>query len=202
MLPQAYELPAALVLVLAGAVACFAGYRLFRYVLALFGFILGAMIASSTLGINNIAGMLMAALVGGLVGAAILMFAYFVGIALVGAGVGALVAHFGWTPFGTGDPPVLLVIGLAVVGAVAAMFAQRHVIIVTTAFVGAWTLIVGMLAAAGGRDALAAKSASSVWILYPTTFPPGQRWVPYAWIVLGVVGTVVQMRFFKNKKKG
>ena len=200
MLPQAYELPAALVLVLAGALACFAGYRLFRYVLGLFGFILGAMIASSTLGINNIAGMLVAALVGGLVGAAILMFAYFVGIALVGAGVGALVAHFGWAPFGTGDPPVLLVIGLAVAGAIAAMFAQRHVIIVTTAFVGAWTLIVGILAAAGGRDALEAKSASSVWILYPTTFPPGQRWVPYAWVVLGVAGTVVQLRL-KDKKK-
>ena len=200
MLPQAYELPAALVLVLAGALACFAGYRLFRYVLALFGFILGAMIASSTLGINNIAGMLIAALIGGLVGAAILMFAYFVGIALVGASVGALVAHFGWAPFMTGDPPVLLVIGLAVAGAIAAMFAQRHVIIVTTAFVGAWTLIVGILAAAGGRDALAAKSASSVWILYPTTFPPGQRWVPYAWVVLGVAGTVVQLRL-KGKKK-
>jgi hypothetical protein len=130
------------------------------------------------------------------------MFAYFVGIALVGAGVGALVAHFGWAPFGTGDPPVLLVIGLAVAGAIGAMFAQRHVIIVTTAFVGAWTLIVGILAAAGGRDALAAKSASSVWILYPTTFPPQQWWIPYAWVALGLVGTVVQLRFFKSKKKG
>jgi hypothetical protein len=158
------------------------------------------MIASSTLGISNIVGMLVAALVGGLVGAAILMFAYFVGIALVGAGVGALVAHFGWAPFGTGDPPVLLVIGLAVAGAIAAMFAQRHVIIVTTAFVGAWTLIVGILAAAGGRDALAAKSASSVWILYPTAFPSEQRWIPYAWIALGLAGTVVQLRI-KGKKK-
>ena len=183
MLPQSYEVPAALVLVLAGAVACFAGYRLFRYVLALFGFILGAMIASSTLGINNIVGMLVAALVGG----------------LVGAGVGALVAHFGWTPFGTGDPPVLLVIGLAVAGAIGAMFAQRHVIIVTTAFVGAWTLIVGILAAVGGRDALAAKSASSVWILYPTTFPAQQWWIPYAWVALGLVGTVAQLGF-KSKK--
>ena len=200
MLPQSYEVPAALVLVLAGAVACFAGYRLFRYVLALFGFILGAMIASSTLGINNIVGMLVAALVGGLVGAGILMFAYFIGIALVGAGVGALVAHFGWAPFGTGDPPVLLVIGLAVAGAIGAMFAQRHVIIVTTAFVGSWTLIVGILAAAGGRDALAAKSASSVWILYPTTFPAQQWWIPYAWVALGLTGTVVQLGLKSRKK--
>jgi hypothetical protein len=200
MLPQAYELPAALVLVFAGALACFAGYRLFRYVLALFGFILGAMIASSTMGISNAAGMIAAALIGGLAGAAILLFAYFVGIALVGAGIGALVAHFGWAPFGSGDPPVLLLIGLAVAGAFAAMFVQRHVIVVTTGFVGAWTLIVGILAAAGGRGALAAKSASSVWILYPTAFPPGQGWIPYAWVVLGLAGTAVQLSF-KGKKK-
>src|SRR6266436_624357 len=103
MLPQSYEIPAALVLVLAGAVACFAGYRLFRIVLAVFGFILGAMLVSSLMGISNIAG---------LVGAAILLFAYFVGIAIVGAGVGALIAHAGWAFVGSGDPPVLAVIGL------------------------------------------------------------------------------------------
>ena len=33
---------------------------------------------------------------GGLVGALIFVFAYFLGIALVGAGLGALVAHVGW----------------------------------------------------------------------------------------------------------
>ena len=56
MLPHSYEIPAALVLVLAGAVACFAGYRLFRIVLAVFGFILGAMLVSSLMGISNTAG--------------------------------------------------------------------------------------------------------------------------------------------------
>ena len=33
MLPHAYELPAAILLLLGGALACFAGYRLFRIVL-------------------------------------------------------------------------------------------------------------------------------------------------------------------------
>jgi hypothetical protein len=193
MLPQSYELPAALVLVLAGALACFAGHRLFRYVLAIFGFILGAMLSSSVIGISNTIGMVAAALVGGLIGAAILLFAYFVGIALVGAGVGALFVHFGWAFVGGGEPPVLAIIGMAVAGAGVAMFLQRHVIVITTAFVGAWTLIVGILAAAGVRGALAEKSA--VWILYPTSPAPGHRWIPYAWIVLGLAGTAVQLSF-------
>ena len=198
MLPQAYEAPAALVLALAGATACFAGYRLFRIVLGIFGFIFGAMLASSLMGISNVAGMVIAALVGGLVGAAILLFAYFLGIALIGAGLGALIAHFGWTLIGSGDPPVLLVIGLAVIGALGAMFVQRQVIIVTTAFGGAWTMIVGVLAALGERGALAARSATSVWILYPTS-APGYRWIPVLWVALGIAGLFTQLKY-KGKK--
>ena len=41
MLPASYQLPAAIVLLVGGIVACFFGYRLFRIVLAIFGFILG-----------------------------------------------------------------------------------------------------------------------------------------------------------------
>ena len=47
MLPQAYGLPVAILLVLGGTLACFTGYRLLRTVLGIYGFILGAMLASS-----------------------------------------------------------------------------------------------------------------------------------------------------------
>src|SRR5918999_1231831 len=91
VLPASYELPAAILLILGGALACFAGYRLFRIVLGIYGFILGAMIASSIVGVTNTLGMVLAALLGGLAGALVFVFAYFVGIAIVGAGLGALV---------------------------------------------------------------------------------------------------------------
>src|SRR3979490_1695328 len=112
MLPQSYQVPAVILLVLSGAVACFAGQRLFRLVLAIYGFILGAMLASSLMGVTNTAGMIAAALAGGVVGAVILVFAYFVSIALVGAGLGALIAHVGWGYVRPGDPPALTVIML------------------------------------------------------------------------------------------
>ena len=51
--------------------------------------------------------MIVAALAGGIAGALVLVFAYFIGIALVGAGLGALVAHVGWGYVGSGDPPAL-----------------------------------------------------------------------------------------------
>lgn len=200
MLPMSYERLAAILLVLGGALACFAGYRLFRFVLAMYGFILGALIASSTMGVSNTIGMIVAATAGGVLGAIVLVFAYFVGIALVGAGLGALVAHVGWASLRTGEPPAAAVIVLAIVGAIGAMLLQRYVMIVATAFGGAWTIIVGGLAFAGGRGAARAALASDVWILYPTTPAPGQRWVPLAWVVLGLVGTAVQLAVTGRKR--
>jgi hypothetical protein len=53
MLPAALQLPTAATLVIAGAVACFVGYRLFRVVLAIFGFLLGAFAATSAFGADS-----------------------------------------------------------------------------------------------------------------------------------------------------
>jgi uncharacterized protein DUF4203 len=192
MLPHSYELPVALFLVLGGALSCFAGYRLFKITLAIYGFIFGAMFASSTMGASNTTGLIAAAIAGGLLGALILVFAYFIGIALVGAGLGALVAHVGWAYIRPGDPPALAIIVLAVLGAIGAMLLQRYVIIVATAFGGAWTLLLGALAIAD-RGAERAARVGDVWILYPTSVGPGRTWVPIAWILLGVVGTAVQL---------
>jgi hypothetical protein len=201
MLPLSYELPAAILLVLGGALACFAGYRLFRIVLGIYGFIGGAMLASSTMGVSNTTGMIAAALIGGVVGAVVLVFAYFVAIALVGAGLGAFVAHVGWSYVGTGDPPATLIVVFALIGSIAAMVLQRYVIIVATAFGGAWTVVVGGLAVSGDRGAARAASVASVWILYPLTPAQGQRWVPVAWIALGLIGTGVQLGITGSKKR-
>ena len=56
-------------LLVGGIVACFFGYRLFRIVLAIFGFILGALAASSIFGMSDTGPMIVAAVVGGLIGA-------------------------------------------------------------------------------------------------------------------------------------
>ncbi len=202
MLPHSYELPAAILLVLGGALSCFAGYRLFKIVLGIYGFVLGAMLASSTMGVTNSTGMIVASLVGGVCGALLLMFAYFVGIALVGAGLGALVAHVAWSTLGrSGDPPAVAVVVLSVVGSIGAMFLQRYVIVVATAFGGAWTVIVGGLAVAGDRGAARAATAGDVWILYPLSPAPGQKWVPVAWVALGLIGTAVQLITTGSKKQ-
>jgi hypothetical protein len=200
MLPQAFGLPVAIVLILGGALACFAGYRLFRIVLGIYGFILGAMLASSLVGVSNTAAMMIAVIAGGLIGAALLVFAYYAGLALVGGGLGALIAHLTWTQVSTGDPP-LLVVGLAAVaGAVVGMLLQRYMIVVGTAFGGAWTMIIGAINAVGPRGITQGGSATEVWILYPTSVGD-YRWASIAWIVLGSIGTAVQLSAGGRRRK-
>jgi hypothetical protein len=199
MLPHSYEFPAALLLVLGGALSCFAGYRLFKITLAIYGLIFGAMFASSTMGVSNTSGMIVAAILGGLAGSVILVLAYFIGIGLIGAGLGALVAHLGWGYFRAGDPPVAVIIVLAVFGAVGAMLLQRYVIIVSTAFAGAWTLLIGALTIAD-RGAGPASRLGDVWILYPNAPVAGRGWIPVAWILLGLVGTGVQLGVTARKR--
>lgn len=194
MLPAPYQLPAAIILIAGGLLSCFYGYRWFRTVLAIFGFVIGALVASSLFGTSDTAWMLGAALVGGLIGAALLFAAYFVGVALVGAGLGVLLANLALSAAGR-EPHLLMIVFAAVAGAVASMYLQRYVIIVGTGFGGAWTLIVGVMAALGDRTAMAAAAAGDVWIAYPLDPAPGRRWVPIAWVLLGVLGTAVQLNW-------
>ena len=208
MLPAAYQLPAALVLLLGGTVSCFFGYRLFRIVLAIFGFIIGALILTSFMPMSSTWAMLAVALVGGLMGAGVLIAAYFVGVALVGAGLGAVAANLMFAATGQ-DPHFLVLVLLTLLGAAAAMYLQRYFIIVGTAFGGAWTLIVGAAALFGDSTALAAAAANDVWVAYPLNPAPGRAWVKLAWIVLGLIGTAVQLgwtggergRVVRRKKK-
>src|SRR5262245_31100833 len=133
MLPVSYQLPAAVVLVLCGLMACMAGFRLLRYVLAAFGFIIGGLAASSVLGRSEAAYMVGAFLIGGLAGAVIMVAASFIGVALVGAGLGAAAVTLLWTQM-PGDPHPYVVILASVAGAWLATWLQRYVTIVGTAF--------------------------------------------------------------------
>ncbi len=200
MLPAAYQLPAAVVLVLSGTVACFFGHRLFRIVLILFGFIIGALAASSIFGTSDRTPMLIAAAVGGIIGALLLRAAYFVGVALVGAALGATISHLAFSALHKGEPGVWVVVLAAVAGAVAAVYLQRYFIIVGTAFGGAWTILVGALALVGDRSAMAAAIAGDAWVVYPLDPAPGKRWVPILWVVVGLVGAAVQLGLTGGEK--
>jgi hypothetical protein len=192
VLPASYTAGAAAIFLVGGLLACFAGYRLFRLVLGLFGFLLGAMITTSIYGEASTWALVVAAIVGGLVGAVLMITAYFVGVGLVGAGLAALLLHLGWRIVG-GDPPTIVLVIACVIGALAALSVARYVVIFGTALAGSWTMIIGAAALMGDTAALAAASARDIWVVYPLDPLPGRWWVVPAWALAAVVGVIVQL---------
>ena len=200
MLPAGYATPAAVILAVGGLLACFAGHRLFRFILGLYGFILGAMVTTSMMGAANTWTLIMAAIVGGLGGAALMVAAYFVGVGLVGALLAALALNGLWRFVG-GDPPVALLVVVCVLGALAALSVVRYVVVFGTAIAGAWTLIIGVLALTGNPKAMMAASAGDIWILYPRDPINGQWWITVVWFGLALAGVVVQLATSKKAGK-
>jgi hypothetical protein len=175
MVPAAYAVPVAAILALTGAVACFAGHRLFRAVLGIYGFILGAFVTSSVMGTASTWALVLAGFVGG----------------LIGAGLASLGLHVAWRIIG-GDPPVVLLVIVAVLGALGALSVSRHVVIIGTALAGSWTLMVGALALAGDRVGLLTVTPENVWVVYASGPWPSSWMVTGTWIVLSICGAVVQ----------
>lgn len=197
MLPATYQMQAAAVLLLGGMVVCFFGRRLFRISLAIVGFVIGAGAASSVFGVSDKLPMIVAGVVGGLIGAVILYTAYYIGVALVGAALGAVVANVGFS-MAHNDPPVLAVVLCAVAGAVAATYLQRYFVIVGSGVVGALMIIHGGLGLAGKELGLTGPNA--VWVLYPLDPAPGRRWVPIIWGVIALIGIAVQLGWTGGEK--
>ena len=190
MLPANYQVPAAIILLGGGLLVCFLGYRLLRIVLAVYGFVIGAIVANSFLGDGDTWQVMLGLVGGGLLGTLAWLAAYFVGVALLGAGLGALIVNVVSSQLGNEAHWVVVIIA-AVAGAFVALSLRRYVIIVGTSFGGAWTALVGGLALAGDSAALAAASGD-LWMVYPMT-PTGQRGFALAWFGLALVAAVVQL---------
>lgn len=199
MLPATFQTPAAIILLLGGLLACFAGYRLFRIVLAIYGFILGALLASSFMGTDQTLWMILTWIFGGIVGALILLVAYFAGVALLGAGIGAAASHMIWASLKS-EPGMLVVILFSVAGALAALALQRYVIIIATSFGGAQTALIGAAALFGETSATQAATRA-VYRVYPLDPLPNTHWDASIALVLGIAGVILQLAVTAKGKK-
>ncbi len=177
-----------------GLLNCFFGYRIFRFMLALWGLVLGAYVGATVAG-NLADGQLLWVIVGGVVGAilgAVLMsLLYFLGVFVVGAAAGAVLADAVGVAAGI-DMPTLVVIIVAVVVGIIALILQRVVIILATAFLGAWAVVSGALSLLAGTSTTPAE-------LYGDAVQAGELLpglpslvVLLAWLVLALLGAVTQ----------
>jgi hypothetical protein len=192
MLPASFATPAAIILTLGGLIACFGGYRLFRFVLGLYGFYLGAIVTTAFMPPTNTWALVMAAIVGGVVGALLIVGAYFVGVGLIGAGLAALALLSGWHAIMHAEPPTVVLVVVAVLGALGALSIVRYVVVFGSAIAGSWTAVVGGLALTIDKSRHAGQS-NDLWVLYPLDPMQGRWWVLGVWLALTIAGVVTQL---------
>ena len=187
-----FHVPVAIILLGGGLLACFLGYRLLRTLLALYGFIGGVVIATMFVEQLETWLAIVATIAGGFAGSVLAVMAYLAGVAVLGAGMGAVLLNLGWSYRG-GEPNVWVVLIACLGGALLALAVRRYVLIIATSFGGAWTAIVGGLALAGNSAAVAAATGN-VEQLPPVADVQTHLGFVLGWAGLGGLAVLVQMR--------
>jgi hypothetical protein len=176
-----------------GILICFWGYRLLKLTLGVVGLIAGAaggwaVGLSLAPGNNGIA--LVCAIIGGVICAVLCIWLFFLGIFLLGASAGAIVATALFHAAGNQPQPILVLV-LAIVFGVIALVLQKLMIIVSTAFIGSYLVTAGVLhLLAGGQN------VSPLWFDHLQQGSDGI--LGYAalviWLILGLGGASFQYR--------
>lgn len=130
-----------------GGVICFFGYRIYLFAVALGGFAAAGLVAGLaglTLS-QDLAIALISALLGGFIGAAVLVLGYFIVLFVVGSVTGFLAAlvitHLANAGLHWGTGVGMVVVGVA--GGFLALFLQRFVIVCLSAFKGGVLITLG-----------------------------------------------------------
>jgi hypothetical protein len=170
-----------------GILICFWGYRLLKLTLGVTGFIAGAAgvwAVGLPLGTANSGIVVICAIIGGVIGAVLCIWLFLLGVFLLGASAGAIVATALFSAAGNQPQPILVLV-LAIVFGVIALVMQKLMIVVCTAFSGSYFVTVGLLHLLTG-----AKDTSALWFDH---LQPGSTGIlGYValvfWLVLGLAG--------------
>lgn len=174
-----------LLLLLFGVAETFFGYRIFRLLVVIVGFLVGwaytpALLAELTEGPVTEGGSLVAAIIGALIFGALAWLAFRLLVALYGFAVGYSLAVAA-----IGGPVAALLV--AVVVAVLAYLITRPAIIGLTALNGAWITLGAALALLGR-----AEQAPPVFFVQPPDLPIDRPLLLALVLALAVVGAAVQ----------
>ncbi|MCK4351192.1 MAG: DUF4203 domain-containing protein [Candidatus Krumholzibacteria bacterium] len=181
--------------VLIGLLCCFWGNRAFKIVLGIVGFAAGAyfgaiVAAHYTGGFGVIA--IIAGVIGGLIGGSLIVAVYYAGVFVLGA-LGGWVIYTMITGAAGYGPHTILLILLVLLGGILALFFQKLIIIVSTAFLGSWLIV------SGGFSLLGSGLGPLDLFYYPERLlrPVGglNTIIVICWVALGIAGSIFQFRF-------
>ena len=145
---QLAQISAAILSITLGSINCFVGYRFFRILLSIWGFIAGAVLFGSIASNLDASALIIviAALLGGLGGVALVNLLFMVGVFLMGALMGASLVVAFTSLTNLQDVTLLfLIVVAALIGGVLAVWLQRPLLVLATAITGALTMVAGVV---------------------------------------------------------
>jgi hypothetical protein len=180
-------------MLVAGFVVCFFGYRLLRFTLGLAGFCLGLALGFAVAGLVPGISQVLTIVLGivcGILGAVLATVLYKLGVFLLGAGAGILVASIVLASTNWHHPVIIRLVA-AIAGGILTLALERPLVSILSALAGAWGIVLGAFGLLGWYHVTA-----------------GTR-TPYAnyglmiacWLALGLIGAGVQLRSGRGKKK-
>jgi hypothetical protein len=180
-----------------GLIECFFGYRILRFLLGVLGFIAGAVIFGS-LGYELTEGSemvsIIAGIAGGIAGAFIMYTLYIVGVFAIGAALGFMTASYVFGILNT-DAITIVLIASALLGGILAAVLQKPMIIIATAFGGAYAAVTGVAY-------LISKNFDPLDPGFLNTLGEDQLYrMAIIWFGLGVFGLVVQLMTEPRKEE-
>lgn len=167
---------AGFVLVVVGGLYCFAGYRLFKALLVITGFIVGGLI-----GMLLTLGSPIGFIIGAFIGALLFFILYFIGVFFMGAFLGILIVLL--LSFIAPSPPALYLV-IALLGGILAIVYEKLIMIISTSFIGASYLVLGGFLLMFGTIQIFSLSNIGLYPLLVLAF--------------GLIGIVIQYGFFSK----
>ena len=181
-----------------GLLACFLGYRLLKVTLGIMGFVAGAgggwavgmVLAPANSGVH-----LLCAFIGAVLGVCLYVWLFYLGIFLLGAGAGVVVAAAVLNVVGNPPHPIL-VLALALVFGVLALLIRKFMIVASTALSGSYLVTAGLFGLIVGI-----QNHSPLWLDRAQTAAAGSwGYVAFLfWLVLGLAGMKFQYRVTRAK---
>ncbi|HYM51895.1 MAG TPA: DUF4203 domain-containing protein [Candidatus Dormibacteraeota bacterium] len=193
------------VAIVIGLLACFAGYRIFRIVLPILGFLVGfgvgAQLATVLFNEPYLASALswVIAIVVGLLAATIAFVWWYVSVALAIAGLGYAIGYGAAVGLGVGGTTaVVIAVALAILFALAAIVLRipTGVVIVVSAFWGASALLGGALVLMGRIEPSQLRNGTVDVVIADSPL------LLVIWVVLGVVGIAIQWFTTREARRG
>lgn len=181
-----------------GLLICFLGYRLLKFTLGIMGLVAGASVGwvvGLSLAPGNSGVALLCAAIGALLGAILYVWVFYLGIFLLGASAGTIVAAALFNTVGNSLQPIP-VLAIALAFGVLALLARKFMIMVCTAFSGSYLVVAGLFHLVAGLQGHSplwlnhAQGSSGVWN-YAALL---------CWLLLALAGFTFQHRAHRTRE--